>query len=109
MARLLHIPLRTREQRGGQPLPTGIADSAQGAVVRQTSSQDQERCGFQGISRYEALLTLTTGEYGDMKARTNAQMLYTIVALGFALGLLGRLILQMTRLQAACQQRPYDG
>jgi hypothetical protein len=44
-----------------------------------------------------------------MKTRTNAQMLYTIVALGFALGLLGRLILQMTRLQAACQQRPYDG
>jgi hypothetical protein len=44
-----------------------------------------------------------------MKARANAQMLYTIVALGLALGLLGRLILQMTRLQAACQQRPYDG
>ena len=30
-----------------------------------------------------------------MKARTNAQMLYTIVALGLALGLLGRLILQI--------------
>jgi len=44
-----------------------------------------------------------------MKAHTNAQMLYTIVALGLALGLLGRLILQMARRQAACQQRPYDG
>src|SRR5262245_18351355 len=85
MARLLHISIRTREQRGGQPLPTGIADSAQAAVMRQTSSQDQQRCGLQGISRYEALLILTTVEYGDMKARTNAQMLYTIVALGFAL------------------------
>ena len=29
-----------------------------------------------------------------MKARTNAQMLYTIVALGFAPGPLGRLILR---------------
>jgi hypothetical protein len=49
-----------------------------------------------------------------MKARTNAQMLYTIIAMGLALGLWGRLILQMTRLQAArlCavrQQRPSDG
>jgi hypothetical protein len=49
-----------------------------------------------------------------MKARTNAQMLYTIIAMGLALGLWGRLILQMTRLQAARlraarQQGSYDG
>ena len=44
-----------------------------------------------------------------MKARTNAQMLYTIIAVGLALGLWGRLILQLTRLQTARQQRPYDG
>ena len=49
-----------------------------------------------------------------MKARTNAQMLYPIIAMGLALGLWGRLILQMTRLQAARlraarQQGSYDG
>ena len=57
---------------------------------------------------------MTTVGYGDMRARTNAHMLYTIVAVGLALGLWGRLILQMTRLQAARpraarQLRPYDG
>ena len=46
---------------------------------------------------------------GDMKARPNAQMLYTIIAVGLALGLWGRLILQLTRLQTARPQRPYDG
>ncbi len=58
---------------------------------------------------YWCISTLTTVGYGDMKAQTNAQMLYTIVAIGLALGLWGRVILQMTRLQAARQQRPYDG
>ena len=55
--------------------------------MRQTPSQEQEYRGFQGLSG---------------------------VALGFALGLWGRLIPQMTRLQAARhgdarQQRPNDG
>ena len=49
------------------------------------------------------------GRVGDMQARTNAQMLYTIIAVGLALGLWGRLILQLTRLQTARQQRPDDG
>jgi hypothetical protein len=63
---------------------------------------------------YWCISTLTTVGYGDMRARTNAQMLYTIVAVGLALGLWGRLILQIVRRQAARlratrHQRPYDG
>jgi Ion channel len=63
---------------------------------------------------YWCINTMTTVGHGDMKARTNAQMLYTIVAVGLALRLWGQLILQMTRLhaarlRAAPQQRPSNG
>jgi hypothetical protein len=62
---------------------------------------------------YWCVSTLTTVGYGDVRPHTDAQTLYTILAMGLALGLWGMVILRIARLQAARlratrYRRPFD-